>query len=314
MIMNRSQSRFLTLAIAAVCLALSSAAAISAQQQTFTSPGLATNALIDALKKNDPKMLGNILGDSEDVISSGDSVADNTARLGFLRSYDQMHRLEYDDSGRVILYVGADNWPLPIPIVKQGNAWRFDTAAGKEELLFRRVGRNELLTIDTLEELVEAQQEYAEGQRDSAGATQYAQKIFSDPDKKNGLYWPTSDGGAASPIGALIAQATAEGYQRDPSGKPVPFHGYYYKVLTSQGTDAPGGAINYIADGKMTGGFAFLAYPAEYRASGVNTFMVNASGVIVEKDLGPDTEKIAASINSFSPDSSWDELDQPDDS
>jgi hypothetical protein len=242
----------------------------------------------------------------QDVVNSGDAVADNNAREDFTKRYDQMHRLGYNDKGQVILYFGADNWPRPIPIVKKGDGWVFDTADGKEELQYRRVGRNELYNIDVLQELADAQQDYKNSQQ------QFAQKILSDDGQKNGLYWPTSGDEPESPIGPLIADATAEGYKRDPSGKPSPFHGYYYKVPSSQGSAAPGGAQDYIVPGKMTRGFAFLAYPAEYHDSGMMTFMINKDGVLVEKDLGPDTEKIAPGISAFNPDSTWSELEAAD--
>ena len=284
-----------------------SARADEAKERVFRSPASAAAALVDAARKDDLKEMAAVLGPGgEDVVSSGDPVADNNNREDFVKWYDQMHRLAYNDAGQVILYVGADNWPLPIPIIKKGDGWVFDTAEGKDELLYRRVGRNELYTIDVLQELADAQQDYLSSQQ------QFAQKILSDDGQKNGLYWPTSAGEPESPIGPLIVDATAEGYKRNPSGKPAPFHGYYYKVLTSQGPDAPGGAQDYIVDGKMTRGFAFLAYPAEYRDSGVMTFMIDKDGVLVEKDLGPDTDKVAPGITSFNPDSTWSELQAAD--
>ena len=290
---------------------VSFAATESPAQREFRSPASAAAALVEAARADDLKSMAAILGpDAHEVITSGDSVADNNAREDFTKRYDQMHRLAYNDKGQVLLYVGADNWPLPIPIVKHGDAWVFDTAAGKEELLYRRVGRNELFTIDVLQELADAQQEYAAAQLKASGVSQFAQKIFSDPDKRDGLYWPASGDQPESPIGPLIADATAEGYRRDPTGHPAPFHGYFYKPLVGQGPNAPGGAIDYVADGKMTRGFAFLAYPAEYRASGVMTFMINQNGVLVEKDLGPDTEKLAEGITTYNPDSSWSELEE----
>ena len=286
---------------------LPSARAEESKERVFRSPASAAAALVDAARKDDLKEMATILGPGgEDVVSSGDPVADNNNREDFTKWYDQMHRLAYNDDGQVILYVGADNWPFPIPIKKQADGWVFDTAEGKDELLYRRVGRNELYTIDVLQELADAQQDYSNVQQ------QFAQKILSDSGQKNGLYWPTSGDEPESPIGPLIADASAEGYKRDPSGKPAPFHGYYYKVLKSQGADAPGGAQDYIVDGKMTRGFAFLAYPAEYRDSGVMTFMIDKDGVLVEKDLGPDTEKIAPGIASFNPDSTWSELQASD--
>src|SRR5208337_4346197 len=222
----------------------------SAAQQVFPSPAAATNALLAA-----------------------DKAADMNARDDFARCYDEMHRLEYDDQGRVILYIGANNWPVPIPLVKNSDGWAFDTAAGKEELLYRRIGRNELFTIKVLEDLAEAQTEYARDAHDGETAGRFARKILSDTGKQDGLYWATAEGQPESPIGPLVASATEAGYKKDAGGSPIPFHGYYYKVLTGQGTNALGGAKNYLVDGKMTQGFAFLAYPAEYRASGVMTFM-----------------------------------------
>jgi len=306
---RRRVVEFALLSFAALALSalVSSARADEPKERVFRSPASAAAALVDAARKDDLKEMAAILGPGgEDVVSSGDPVADNNNREAFTKWYDQMHRLAYNDEGQVILYVGADNWPLPIPIVKKGDGWVFDTADGEDELLYRRVGRNELYTIDVLQELADAQQDYSSSQQ------QFAQKIISDPDKKNGLYWPTSGDAPESPIGPLIADATAEGYKRDPSGKAAPFHGYFYKVLTSQGADAPGGAQDYIVDGKMTKGFAFLAYPAEYRDSGVMTFMIDKDGVLVEKDLGPDTGKIAPGITSFNPDSTWSELQASD--
>ena len=287
------------------------AATNQSEPRVFRSPGSAAAALVEAARTDDLKEMTTILGpDAKEIISSGDPVADNNAREEFTRRYDQMHRLTYDDQGRVILYIGSENWPLPIPIVKRGDGWAFDSAAGEEEMLYQRVGKNELFTIDVLEELADAQLEYADRERDASGVAQYARTIFSSPGKKNGLYWAAKEGEPESPIGPLIADATAEGYQRDPSGRPAPFHGYYYKVLTGQGADAPGGASDYTVDGKMTRGFAFLAYPADYRASGVMTFMIDKAGVVVEKDLGPDTEKLAPAITTFNPDSSWFELQE----
>ena len=283
----------------------------TATQQVFPSPDAAVTALVAADKADDMKALSSILGpDADQVLSSGDPVADKNARDDFVRRYQEMHRLEYDDQGRVILYVGADNWPVPIPLVKKNGGWVFDTAAGKEELLYRRIGRNELFTIKVLEDLADAQSEYASEAHDGESTDQFAQKILSDTGKHNGLYWEAAEGQPESPIGPLVASATAEGYKKDGGGNPVPFHGYYYKVLTRQGRNAPGGARNYLVNGKMTKGFAFLAYPAEYRASGVMTFMINQDGVIVQKDLGPDTAKLASEIAEYNPDKTWQEVDE----
>jgi Protein of unknown function (DUF2950) len=280
-------------------------------QQAFPSPDAAVKALVAADKADDMKALSSILGpEADQILSSGDPVADKSARDNFARRYDEMHRLEYDDQGRVILYIGADNWPVPIPLVKESDGWVFDTVAGKDELLYRRIGRNELFTIKVLEDLADAQTEYTSNAHDGESAGPFARKILSDAGKQNGLYWEAGEGQPESPIGPLVASATAEGYKKDNGGSPIPFHGYYYKVLTGQGKNAPGGAKNYLVDGKMTNGFAFLAYPAEYRASGVMTFVINQDGVIVQKDFGPDTAKLASEMTEYNPDKSWQEVDE----
>jgi Protein of unknown function (DUF2950) len=280
-----------------------------ASQRVFASPEAASSALVSASKTDDMNALSSILGqDANQILSSGDPVADNNAREDFPRRYQEMHRLAYDDQGRVILYIGADNWPVPIPLVKKNGGWVFDTAVGKEELLYRRIGRNELFTINVLEDLADAQAEYASEARQGASTRQFAQKIMSDAGKQNGLYWETAEGQPESPIGPLVASATAEGYQNRNGGSPIPFHGYYYKVLTRQGRNAPGGAKNYLINGKMTNGFAFLAYPAQHRASGVMTFMIDQGGILVQKDLGPDTAKLASEMSAYNPDKTWQEV------
>jgi Protein of unknown function (DUF2950) len=297
-------------AIGAVLLVVSAVAgrAQENQQRSFATPGAAVKALVEAAKNDDMKALESILGpEADEVLSSGDPVADNIAREDFVRRFGQMRRLAFDDHGRVLLYIGADNWPVPIPLVKTTDGWIFDTPAGKEELLFRRIGANELFTIDVLEDLVTAQQEYSAEHHGSSETAVYAQKIVSDSGKRNGLFWPTKTGEPESPMGPRFAQASNEGYEPDPKGNPVPFHGYYYKVLTKQGKDAPGGAVDYVVDGKMSKGYAFLAYPADYGSSGIVTFMVDKDGIIVQKDLGAHTDKIARSMSSFDPDDTWDE-------
>src|ERR1700722_6920905 len=257
-------------------LARSVSADDAATQQVFPSPDAAVSALVAADKADDTKSLSSILGpDSDQILSSGDPVADKNAREDFARRYQEMHRLAYDDQGRVILYIGAGNWPVPIPLVKKDSGWVFDTAAGKDELLLRRIGRNELFTIKVLEALTDAQSEDASNTHDGGSEGKFAQKILSDTGKQNGLYWETAEGQPESPIGPLVAKATAAGYKRDSGDNPIPFHGYYYKILTEQGKNAPGGAKKYLVDGKMTNGFAFLVDSAEYRASGVSQFMLN---------------------------------------
>jgi len=302
---------FSTLILACLLVTPIAPAEETAAQQMFPSPDAAASALVAASKADDMKTLSSILGpDADEVLASGDPVADKNARNNFVSRYQEMHRLAYDDQGHVILYIGAENWPVPIPLAKKNEGWVFDTAAGKEELLSRRVGRNELFTINVLEDLADAQTEYASEARDGESEDQFAQKILSDTGKRNGLYWETGEGQPESPIGPLIASASAEGYKNDGGGSRIPFHGYYYKVLTAQGKNAPGGAKNYLVDGKMTKGFAFLAYPAEYRSSGVMTLMINQDGVIVQKDLGPDTSKLASAITEFNPDKTWQEVDK----
>jgi hypothetical protein len=289
------------------CLPSGAIAQNSAGQELFSSPETAVTKLVGAAKNDDMNELTSILGsDAKEILYSGDPVEDNTARDNFVAKYNEMHRLAYNDQDRVILYLGSDNWPFPIPLEKKQGGWVFDTEAGKTELLYRRIGRNELYTINVLQYLVAGQREYAREARADGGVWQYARKIQSDPGKRNGLYWPTAEGQPESPIGPLIADATAQGYKTG-TGTPVAFHGYYYKVLTRQGKNAPGGPKNYIVHGKMIKGFAFLAYPAVYRASGVMTFMVNRNGIIVQKDLGPDTAKLANDITDFNPDKTWDQ-------
>lgn len=300
-----------SISLLACCLFLASTAiaATPSGQQVFPSAAAAAKALVGAARIDDMAALSSILGgDAKEVLSSGDPVADNNARDNFVAKYDQMQRLAYDDRGRVVMYLGADNWPFPIPLVKSGDGWVFDTEAGKKELLYRRIGFNELYTIDVLADLADAQEEYASEIRDDASVKQFAQKIQSAPGKHDGLYWPVSSEQEESPIGQLIADATAEGYKTGAAAS-IPFHGYYYKILSRQGKNASGGAKDYLVDGKMTQGFAILAYPATYRASGVMTFMINQDGVIVQKDLGPNTAKVANGITEYNPDKTWEEVD-----
>jgi len=290
-------------------LASTAIAATSSGQQVFPTVTAAAKALVGAARTDDMTALSSILGnDAKEILSSGDPVADNSARDNFVAKYDQMQRLAYDDRGRVILYLGADNWPFPIPLVKSGDGWIFDSAAGKRELLYRRIGRNELYTIDVLADLADAQEEYASEIRDNGSVKQFAQKVQSDPGKHDGLYWSVSSGEEESPIGPLMADATVEGYKTG-AAAAIPFHGYYYRILSRQGKNAPGGAKDYLVDGKMTQGFAFIAYPATYLASGVMTFMINQDGVIVQKDLGKDTAKVANGITEYNPDATWEEVD-----
>jgi hypothetical protein len=270
-------------------------------QKTFSSPEEANNAFVAAAQKNDDKALLEILGpEGREIVSSGDATEDAEGRARFVSKYQEMHRLLKEPDGSVTLYIGAENWPMPIPLAMKGNLWFFDTEAGKKEILFRRIGRNELSAIRVCEELVAAQKEFYAMQHN-----EYARQMFSDGGQHNGLYWKVSDGEPQSPIGPLVASAVAEGYVKDQAGQPVPYHGYLFHVVTRQGKDAPGGAESYIVNAKMTEGFAFVAYPAEYRSSGVMTFIVNQDGTIYQKDLGRKTEALGKTMQEYNPDSTW---------
>jgi hypothetical protein len=276
------------------------------RQKTFSSPEDASNAFVTAVQSNDEKVMLDILGpDGKQIVSSGDETEDANSRANFVQRYQEMHRLVKEPDGTIILYIGAKNWPTPIPLVNKGNSWYFDTDAGKKEILFRRIGRNEVSTIRVCQELVAAQKEYYSTQH-----SEYARKIFSDAGQQNGLYWKAADGGPQSPIGPLVAAAVAEGYARDQNGAPTPYRGYYYHILTRQGKNGLGGAKDYIVTGKMAGGFAFVAYPAEYRSSGVMTFIVGEDGVVYQKDLGKKTEVLAKSMKEYNPDASWQKAEE----
>jgi len=277
-------------------------------QKTFSSADEAAKALVAAAQNNDDKALLEILGpDAEQIVSSGDAVEDAQGRTTFVQRYQDMHRLVKEPDGTTTLYVGAENWPMPIPLLEKGKSWYFDTVAAQKEILYRRVGRNEMSTIHVCQQLVAAQKEYY-----STHHNEYAQKFLSDQGQQNGLYWKVPEGQPQSPIGPLVASAVSEGYTPTHDGEPpTPYRGYFYRVLTRQGASAPGGAKNYIANDKMTGGFAFVAYPAEYMSSGVMTFIVGQDGVVYRKDLGKNTAVLAKAMKEYNPDASWTkDLDQ----
>jgi hypothetical protein len=279
------------------------------KQRTFASPEEAIKAMIDALKSKDGKPLEAIFGPgSQDLLESGDPVADQSGREQFLKLYGEKNRLE-QSADKVVLSVGDEDWPLPIPIVKKDALWHFDAKEGRDEILARRIGRNELDTIQVCLAYVDAQREYAFKDRDTDSLLEYAQKFMSDPGKKNGLYWEVKEGEQQSPLGPLVAMADREGYSAR-GGKPSPYHGYYYRILKAQGGNAPGGAYDYVVKDNMIGGFSLVAYPAKYDSSGVMTFIVNHDGVIYQKDLGPDTEKSAREMTLFDPDSSWEKVEE----
>jgi hypothetical protein len=279
-------------------------------QQTFSSAEEASQALVTAMKNNDQQSLLKVLGpNAKSIVSSGDDAEDQKDRDEFLKKYQQMHRLVMEPDGTTTLYIGAENWPTPIPLVHKGSSWYFDTAAGKQEILYRRVGRNELAVIQTCGGLVDAEKEYYSQPHDGAPDRQYAEKFFSDPGKQNGLYWETASGQTSSPIGPLVAVAATENYPQPPDRNLEPFEGYYFRILKAQGATARGGAHSYLENGKMTRGFAFVAYPAEYRSSGVMTFIVDQDGIVYEKDLGPKTAAIAKTMTKYDPDSTWRKAD-----
>ncbi len=278
-----------------------------AQQKTFKSSEEAVKNLIDAVKADDTKELLAIFGSAaKELISSGDEVADKAGRERFVKSYEEMNKLVNESDKKVILHVGNEDWPLPIPLIKKGEKWFFDAKAGKEEILNRRIGRNELNTIQTCLAYVDAQREYALKDWDGDGLFEYAQKFVSTPGKKDGLYWEAKEGEEQSPLGPLVAKAVKAGYTLRKSGeKPKPYQGYFYKILKAQGKNAPGGEYDYMVRGKMIGGFALVAYPAQYGNSGVMIFMVNHDGAVYQKDLGRETEKIASAMKKFNPDKTW---------
>jgi len=271
-------------------------------QERYKTPNEAVAALIAASKAADRPALMRVLGPgSAEIVSSGDDVADAAGRKRVLDAYDIKHQVVAEGADKAVLVIGNEDWPFPIPLVRKDGGWQFDTAAGRDEILHRRVGRNELSTIQAALAYVDAQHEYAE--KSVGGNGVYAQRIVSQPGKKDGLYWPAQSGEDDSPLGELAAAASAAGYRA--GQQRAPYHGYYYRILTRQGANAPGGALDYIVRGKMIGGFALVAYPAEYRNSGVTTFVVNHDGAVFQKDLGAETPGIAGGMRAFNPDNSW---------
>ena len=269
-------------------------------QKTFSSAEEASHALVTAAQNNDEKTMLDILGpDGKQIVSSGDDAEDAESRANFVKRYEEMHRLVKEPDGTTSLYIGAENWPTPIPLVSKGNAWYFDTEAGKKEILYRRIGRNELSAIRVCQELVAAQKEYY------AEHKEYAQKIFSDEGQHNGLYWKAVDSEPQSPIGPLVASAVAKSFAKSQESAPTPYRGYYFHILGRQGKNGPGGAKSYTVNGKMTEGFAFVAYPAEYRSSGVMTFVVTEDAVVYEKDFGKKTDVVGEVMKEYDPSSSW---------
>jgi hypothetical protein len=281
---------------------------LAANQQNFASADDAVAALVKALQADDKKSLLEIFGPGgEKLVASGDPVADASARQRFLDLYGESHTLAPQPDGSVTLVVGNNGWPLPIPIVHVGDHWQFDATVGAQDIIDRQIGRNELLTIQTLLSAVAAEEDYFDRMKAANGTGVYAQRLYSMPGKHDGLYWNVSTGEDESPLGPLIEQAQDQGYPgvTQAGGVQSPYHGYYFRLLKAQGPDAAEGASNYIQGGKMTDGFAFIAWPANYARSGIMTFIVNQNGNVFQKDLGPDTGKTVSHITLFNPDLSW---------
>jgi hypothetical protein len=299
---KRASKTVLTMSAA---LALLAGAVTAFGQTLYPSPEAAVEALVEAAGAEDRDALLAIFGPNGEELRSPDPVADALEREGFVAAAAEGTNIYPDGDDYAFLSIGNDDWPFPVPLVKETGGWRFDTEAGVEELLDRRIGRNELHTIAVAREFVDAQHEYASEDRNANGLQEFAQKLMSSPGERDGLYWPAADDERESPMGRLVAEAVAEGYEPGRNEEPTPYHGYYYRPLPGQGEHAPGGARSYVVDGQQTGGFALLAYPAEYGNSGIMTFVINESGMLFQKDLGEDTAASAAAITAFDPDRSW---------
>ena len=290
----------------AILLLLSATATPSAarDQNQYKTPEEAAAALAKAVRADDNRMLLSILGrQGSDIISSGDATEDKAKRKEFIEAYDARHELAVSADKTAVLNIGPKDFPFPIPLVREKEGWRFDTQAGRAEVLARRIGRNELSAIQAVLAYYDAQHDYVDKDRSGKNIREYAQRIASTPGKQDGLYWPAAAGGEQSPLGELVADASADGYA---IGKErAPYHGYYYKVLTKQGAAANGGALNYVVGGHMIGGFALVAYPANYGVSGVMTFMISHNGVVYQKDLGERTAGIAERMTTFDPGAGW---------
>jgi len=292
---------------AALALALP-VCGLAADEQTFTGPQEAVSALVAAATNHDTNALHLIFGPELQELVSPDVVQATEAFHRFVDRLTDKVQLATNSDSSITLEIGADNWPFPIPLVKQNDQWHFDTAAGKDEILARRIGRDELGAIDVCKAYLEAQREYASQDRLGDGVLAYAQFLRSTPGMHDGLFWPTNSGDELSPLGPLVAQARVEGYHRTAkmlNDEQAPYHGYYFKILTRQGKHAPGGKYNYLINGRMIAGFALVAWPAEWKNTGVMTFIVNQQGKVYQKNLGPKTAKIAACMTAYDPDDSW---------
>jgi hypothetical protein len=307
---NLTKNIFLFIIMAAIMsvFAVNPGYAAKIQQQKFTSPDSAFGTMITAVKAGDSQKLAAIFGPGSKDIFSADQ-ADEERRERFVKAYEEKHRLEMVGQDKVILHVGNNDWPWPVTLVKKAHGWRFDTVTGIKEIIARRIGHNEVSAVQVCLAYVDAQSEYAKEHTDN-GLAEYAQQMISDPGKKNGLLWESKNGENASPLGPLIAGACKNPKKELQTGLEIrPYHGYFYKILKSQGKDAVGGAYSYIVDGKMIGGFALVAYPAQYGSSGITTFIVNQQGVVYQKDMGKDTQGLAEAKAGFSPDATWKKVD-----
>ena len=303
-------ARVFACAVLALLASSATTAAQTATHRTFAAPEDAVKALFDAVKAGNLDALLAIFGpEGRELIASSDPGTARLNRQVFTVAVREQWRLEDVTPTQKTLVIGNEDWPFPLPLVKGADGWRFDTAAGKEEVLARRIGANELQAIATSRAYVTAQRRYAQEGHDGRPAGVHATKFQSDPGKENGLYWPTARGQKRSPIGDLLAQAAAEGRQLNADRtQPTPLHGYYFKILTGQGSAVSGGAKSYIVKGEMTGGFALVAWPAQYDATGIMTFLVNQDGIVQERDLGPQTDAIARKMTVYNPDASWQQV------
>ena len=296
--------------VASIALATAAFAAETVAQKTFPSADAAVTAVINDLRSENLGDLMAILGPgAERLLDSGDPIADRHGRERFVASYNEAHHLDETQDGAVLV-IGKEDWPVPIPLRKAGDLWSFDTPAGEQQMIDRRIGRNELDTIQTMLAYADAQQDYADWTRQQTGTAEYARRILSRPGMRDGLYWPTKAGEPESPMGRLVAEAQEEGYRRSAAAPGrIPYHGYFFKVLTRQGKDAPGGAVDYIVHGKMIGGFGLVAWPAHYGDSAVMTFIVNHDATVYQKNLGPNTAAFAEAISRYDPDPSWQKVE-----
>jgi len=308
--LSRSMVFIITLFVTAMFIfALRLPAVAAPSQKLFSSPEDAVKALTEAVKAKDNAALDQIFGPSGKDLRSGDEVQDAVEFVEFAKYLAQKSNLIKENDSKVILHIGNENWPFPVPIVKYNDKWFFDTEAGKEEVLNRRIGEDELTAILVCRAYVKAQREYVLKDWDGDGIFAYAQKLRSDAGRKNGLFWRSARGEVLSPLGELVAQAWHEGYKKDrvvfKEAEPSPFHGYYFKILTRQGKNVPGGSYSYIINGNMVGGFAMVAFPSNWSKSGVMTFIVNQQGKVYEKNLGPDTATMAQKMTLYNPDKTW---------